>query len=86
MKDRSRYGMVKTDTLDSLDRYVDHRIPTGGFLYAVLTNNLFEAFGRADRENSDTLREICDYIYSELPAGCWGSMEKVAWWLKGGKQ
>lgn len=64
-----------------IDLYVDRGVPTGGFLYAVLTNNLFEAFARADEGNKANLETICDYIYSFTPAICYGSEERVAKWL-----
>lgn len=73
---------MKESTKASLDRYVKDKIPTGDFLQAVLENNLFNAFGRADDENRKDLREIIRYIYHELPGDCWGSPEKVKNWLK----
>ena len=82
MLDHSRYGAVRPDCLESLDRYVTEGIPTGGFLEAVLCNDLMESFGHADMYNRSTLFEICDYIYNELPALCHGSPEKVRAWLK----
>jgi len=68
---------------NSLDRYVKDKIPTGGFLRAVLENNLKEAFGRADEEATVQMKEIVMYCYNELPYTCWGSPEKVASWLSG---
>lgn len=68
----------------ALQRYVEHRIPTGGFLRAVLENDLLGAVARADSENSAILSKIVKYIYHELPNGCWGSPEKVEAWLKPG--
>ena len=76
------YQQIKQSTLDSLKRYVEQGIPTGGFLEAVLSNNLMEACGRADEENAATLFQICAYIYNELPAPCHGSPAKVSAWLK----
>lgn len=78
---RNEKMRMPDDTKASLDRYVKEKIPTGGFLYAVLTNDLFEAVGRADIQNRHALFEICRYIYNELPLGCWGSVEKVSNWL-----
>ncbi len=65
----------------ALDRYVNDGIRTGGFLYAVLTNDLFGALGRADIGNRINLFEICSYIHNELPMMSWGSKEKVKEWL-----
>ena len=69
--------MIPERTIASLDRYVNHKILPGGFLTAVLSNDLFLAVGRADRENLAALPEIVQYIYNELPTGAWGSEEAV---------
>ena len=82
MMDHSRYDAVRPDTLDSIDRYITHGIPTGSFLEAVLCNDLMEAMGLADMGNRLALFEICDYIYNETPSGCHGSPEKVRAWMK----
>lgn len=68
---------MRDDVKESLDRYVKQGIPPGGFLTAVLENNLFEAVGRADEYNLATLASICRYIYNDLPATCWGSPQRV---------
>ena len=69
-------------TKDALDRYATQHIDTGGFLRAVLTNDLFSAINRADRENLAALVEICEYIYNELPSECWGNEAKVWAWMQ----
>ena len=66
----------------SIDRYVSDKVPTGQFLRAVLSNDLFDALGRADEFSRDALPEICSYIYNEVPGSCWGSPEKVKEWLE----
>lgn len=76
---------MKDSTLNAIIRYVDNRIPTGDFLYAVLTNNLKDSFALADDENCRDLKEIVQYCYWEIPSECWGSPEKVRVWLKGVK-
>lgn len=65
----------------SLDRYINHKIPTGGFLRAILENNLKEACARADNINRHRLFEIVSYCYNDIPSGSWGSPEKVEAWL-----
>ena len=72
---------IRQDVIETLERYVVHRIPTGGFLHAVLTNNLMEAMHRADPENKAALAEICEFVYWELPSICWGSKKIVDDWL-----
>lgn len=65
-----------------IDNYVDTGCPTGSFLYAVLSNDLFEAVARADSDNRLALASICEYIYNYTPNTCHGSPEKVAAWKK----
>ena len=80
---RSNILGIKPSTYLTLKRYAENRIPTGGFLKAVLSNDLFEAVGRADWDNRKSLHEICSHIYNNLPAGCWGSEAIVETWLEG---
>lgn len=75
-------SMIPERTLSSLKRYAEEHCPTGDFLYAVLTNDLFGAFGRADRENTFAMQDICAFIYNEIPSACWGSKEIVRKWLE----
>lgn len=73
--------MIAERFKQSLRRYADNKISTGGFLQAVLENDLKEAMGRADIEARENLFDIVSYCYNELPSGCWGNKEKVAAWL-----
>jgi len=73
--------MIPDRTLAFLNCYVNNRVKPGGFLYAVLCNDLRESFGRADRENRAALHEIVRHCYNELPSRCWGSAEKVEAYL-----
>ena len=73
--------MSTEDAIDSLRGYVDHGIPTGDFLEAVLSNDLFAAIGRADDSTLANLQGICRYVYHDIPAPCWGSPAKVNAWL-----
>lgn len=57
----------------SLKLYVEHKVPTGSFLEAVLSNDLFDAVGRADSANIKQIDEIVKYIFNELPSNCWGN-------------
>jgi hypothetical protein len=67
--------------IESLKRYVDQKIPPGGFMHAVLTNDLRRACGQADINNRRKIFEYVEWLYNEAPADCWGSIEKVNAWL-----
>jgi hypothetical protein len=64
-------------TREALERYVVLGIEPGGFLMAVLSNDLMLSFGRADDENFTAIESICKWLYNEAPRSCYGSYEKV---------
>tara|TARA_R100001086_G_scaffold223929_1_gene141764 strand:- start:114 stop:452 length:339 start_codon:yes stop_codon:yes gene_type:complete len=68
--------------LDSINRYVEHGIEPGGFVTAVLSNNLVATFRAADAKSLRGLSDILQYIYLEIPSACWGSEAKVKAWTK----
>lgn len=76
------YSRVRPDIISSLLEYALRGRPTGGFLRAVLSNNLRETIARADHENLAVLKEIVTFVYMELPEPCWGSDERVTAWLE----
>lgn len=67
---------------EKLRLYLEHGIEPGGFLMAVLSNDLVGAFSKADNENLQILDEIVKYVYNNLPSNSWGSREIVSTWLK----
>jgi hypothetical protein len=62
-------------------RYVLHGIEPGGFLTAVITNNLKESMGKADLENRRALFNIVSWFYNHAPADCWGSAARMSAWI-----
>lgn len=56
----------------------------GGFLTAVLNNNLKEAALSADNENARCLAQIVAFLWNFAPEGCWGSPANVERWRKKG--
>lgn len=81
LQDQSQRTGVPVHTLEALERYVEDRLPPGGFLMAVLEHDLFESFARADDMNRRAMEQIVAFIYNELPSACHGSQEKVNNWL-----
>ena len=75
-------GHVPEHSKAGLDAYVKDGIPPGGFLQAVLSNDLKDAFGRADIENRTHMVEIVNYLYNKMPVQCQGSRKIVEAWLK----
>ena len=67
--------------VEAFQRYVEHGIPPGDFLRAVLENDLMGACGRADAMNIMLLPTIASYVYNRMPSTCHGSPERVAVWI-----
>lgn len=64
-----------------VERYLEFGVPPGGFLTAVICNNLKEAVGRADDTNQALLVDIIGWWYNEAPAASWGSREHMDRWI-----
>lgn len=75
------YQAIPTTTLGALYRYVKHHIPPGGFLQAVLENDLKAAVARADLHNRAGLVALTIFCANHIPMSCYGSPENVASWL-----
>ena len=65
-----------------LARYVFEGVPTGHFLNAVLTNDLYEAVNRADDSNQRAIAALAKFLFNNVPASCFGTDEKVTTWCK----
>ena len=65
--------MIPEEIKQTLERYVNDKIPTGGFVRSVLANDLKGAFGRADINNRYALFDIVCYVVNEMPYDCQGS-------------
>lgn len=72
--------------MGGITRWIENGIQPGDFLWAVITNDLKDAVGRADDENLRNLPAYVSYFYNEAPAACWGSPEKAAAWIELFKQ
>ena len=66
---------------ESIDAYVETGRPTGGFLRAVINNDLVMAVGLADEENLPLLPVFVWYLYNECPRGCFGFSTAWSEWI-----
>ena len=73
---------IPITTFEVLQDYVLHHRAPGGFLTAVLSNDLIDAVTRADSENILALPELVKYIYWHCPRKCWGNTNAVDEWLE----
>lgn len=64
----------------SLWRWIEKRTDPGGFLTAVLCNDLSGAVSRADDRNVELIPNFVKLLYNFAPADCWGSEQKFYEW------
>lgn len=74
------YG-VPSHIIEGIVGYILDGLPPGGFVRAVLENDLMEAFGRADIENGANMRQIVSFLYNHAPTDCYGNSDKVTRWI-----
>jgi hypothetical protein len=75
------YALISPILLESLKAYRDQGRPVGGFLEAVISNDLAEAVLAADEYNRATLFHLVGWIYNELGSQRWGSKQRYAAWI-----
>ena len=66
--------------------YLERRIRPGGFLAAVISNDLFGAIGQADDQNRKVIHYWVGLLYNEFPGNAWGSTAEFNQWLEGGSE
>ena len=64
----------------ALLRWMKYAQDPGDCLRAILTNDLFGAYERADEFTKADMDLIVKFIYNKLPWDCWGSKERVSTW------
>jgi hypothetical protein len=82
--DREIINRIAEYMLESIEAYIQNGRPVGDCLRAIISNNLMESIGRADKQTRNSLYEICAIFYNYAPADCHGSMDKYINWIKRG--
>lgn len=67
---------------EAFENYLIHGLRPGGFVTAVLANDLFQAAGRADFVNREHLASVASWVYQNCPAQSFGSYQAVEDWCE----
>lgn len=67
-------------TQASLTRYLENGYMPGGFLTAVMTNDLYRAVSSADEANTRALADIARWVFMNVPAGALFTEERMMEW------
>lgn len=81
-----KYNSLPSTLRGGIQRYVDDRIRPGGFLDALLANDLKGTVMRADEQTRSELQDILFWCMENLPGPCWGGRKEVEKWLAPGSK
>lgn len=76
------YSGLPQHIQEGMQLYIEHKIAPGGFLTAVLCNDLYGAAVRADEINKHLLFEYVNWLDNHAPQLCWGNPKRVKEWLE----
>jgi len=85
-EDKAELNSVPGHLRGAIVRYIEHGVPPGDFLGAVITNDLFEAIGRADEISRASLLHIVRWFYNNAPRECYGTTSRMVEWVKTHKE
>ena len=80
----ANWDLIPEHMQGAMKRYLFQGLQPGSFLEAVLTNNLSEAFRRADDININRIADYVRFLTWHAPAACWGSEEAYSRWVECG--
>jgi len=78
------YERLPHHCVKALINYIYRGRSVGGFLTAVLRNDLFEACSSADDKNLPYVSNYSSFLYNYTPSNCWGNVDRVKAWMKMG--
>lgn len=76
------YHRIPPHMMEGLIAYRDSHIPVGGFLQAIIGNNLTEAVARADDTNLWIIPIYVSWFRWEMPADAWGNSKAYIAWIQ----
>jgi len=74
------WDLRNKDLARTLEHYVMHGLPPGGFTTAILAGDLFSAVGSADYWNKQNIAEIVSSVLQTCPQAALGSYQAVEDW------
>lgn len=76
------YSALPESLRGGMQRYLEHHIEPGGFLSALLSNDLEGAVRTADADNILCLPYLVHWLSNEVPMECWGSRDRFRAWVR----
>lgn len=81
---KEKIRMLPAHMRESVLDYIETGAPVGGFLTALLSNDLRGTFERADEQNRAAVFVYLSFLYNHAPSQCWGSPQRLRDWQERG--
>jgi len=78
----TKYPKIPYHMLISVIAYRDYGRYVGGFLEALLSNDLMKAIERADDDNICALADYGKLLHNDMPSDSYGSQGRYKAWIK----
>lgn len=82
MSDRPSSRLCPPAIAEAIGAYVLAGKPVGGFVRAILENDLYGAVLRADEHNVWMIQHIAAYVVNNVPTAACGSAHNVDAWIE----
>lgn len=77
---KANWSLIPEHCRAGLREWIENGVVPGGFLCAVLENDLSRAVQRADMTNRKALPDYVTFLYTYAPRGSWGSPRNMEKW------
>ncbi len=77
------WSLIPEHMRGAVSRYVMHGLHPGGFLPAIICNDLQSAVARADSVNQSRIADYIRFFSSHVPRAAWGAESMMNKWMKG---
>ena len=83
--DMINYSLLPDHLRGGMERYIDHGIVPGSFLWACIANDFIGAVCGADSETTtEQLRNVAHFLHNETPTESHGSRQRLEAWAESG--
>ena len=76
------WAHITMDCQEAIFNYLVYGWEPGGFLTAVMANDLYRAATVADIANVDHLAYVAKFVVYALPQACYGNYDQIKNWLQ----
>ncbi len=82
LRKRANQSKIPSHFIAGLERYLAFGIHPGGFMRAILSNDLVDVINRADADALSCLRPLSLLVFDCIDTRAWGTRQRVDEWME----